>query len=144
MSDLHKHMIDLSVAQIKKLQSAFKKRKSVIIGLKNDQLQGGKNGILLTNEQHKLVKKALQNLKGLRLNIAYDQLLKSKEGGLLNEGLTFIEDNIPGIKYVTPFLRKTIIRLLRKEIDEEFKKLEGSGLDDKTLNITKKRLHKAI
>lgn len=155
MSDLHKHMIDLSVGQIKKLKSAFKKRKSVVIGLANEELKGGKYGILLTSEQSKMVKKALQNSKGLRLNISYDQLLKSKEGGLLNEVLSFIENNIPFAKNVTPLIRNKaapaikeyVVPWLKDWLNSELDKIingkVGSGLDVKTVNAIRKHFNKA-
>lgn len=155
MSDLHKHMIDLSVGQIKKLKSAFKKRNSVVIGLANEELKGGKDGILLTSEQSKMVKKALQNSKGLRLNISYDQLLKSKEGGLLNEVLSFIENNIPFTKNVTPLIRNKaapaikeyVVPWLKDWLNSELDKIingkVGSGLDVKTVNAIRKHFNKA-
>lgn len=155
MSDLQKYKINLSEGQKRKLKFAFKKRKSVIIGLTNDQLQGGKNGILLTSEQNKLVKKALQNSKGLRLNISYDQLLKSKEGGLLNEVLSFIENNIPYAKNITPLIRnkaapaikKYIVPWLKDWLNSELDKIingkVGSGLDVKTVNVIRNHFNKA-
>lgn len=155
MSDLQKYKINLSEGQKRKLKFAFKKRKSVIIGLTNNQLQGGKNGILLTSEQNKLVKKALQNSKGLRLNISYDQLLKSKEGGLLNEVLSFIENNIPYAKNITPLIRNKaapaikeyIIPWLKDWFNSELDKIingkVGSGLDVKTVNVIRNHFNKA-
>lgn len=78
MSDLHKHMFKLSNGQKKKLKFAFKKRRPVTIGLANDQLEAGEDGILLTGEQTKAVKRAWKNYNGLTLIIGYDQLAKSK------------------------------------------------------------------
>lgn len=150
MSDLHKYKINLSDGQKEKLKFAFKKRKSVVIGLSNDQLQGGKSSILLTNEQYKLVKKALNNSKGLRLNINYEQLLKSKEGGLLNEILEFVEENIPYAKKFTPIIRNNAESVFEEYVipwlTSEFKKLRkksGSGLDIQTFNAIRSDLIKA-
>lgn len=154
MGDLHKYKIDLSDGQKKKLKFAFKKRKSVVIGLTNKQLKGGKNSILLTDEQNKFVKKALKDSKGLRLNISYDQLLKSKEGGLLNEVLSFIEENIPYAKNITPLIRNKaapeikeyVVPWLKDWLNSELDKIingkVGSGLDVKTVNVIRKHFDK--
>lgn len=155
MSDLHKHMFNLSDGQKKKLKLAFKKRKPTIIGLASDQLKSGKDGILLTEEQNKAVKKALKNSKGLRLNISYDQLQKSKEGGLLNEVLEFIEDNIPYAKKITPLIRNKAAPAIKeyvvpwlkdwlnKELDKIINGKVGSGLDKKTLSVVRNHFNKA-
>lgn len=155
MSDLHKHMFKLSDGQKNKLKIAFKRRKPTIIGLTNDQLKGGKDGILLTEEQNKVLKKALKNSKGLRLSISYDQLLKTKEGGLLNEVLEFIEGNIPYAKKITPLIRNKaapaikeyVVPWLRDWINSELDKIihgkVGSGLDRQTVDVIRSYLNKA-
>lgn len=155
MSDLHKHKINLSEGQKKKLKIAFKRRKPVTIEVTNEQLKGGKDGILVTDEQNKSIKQALKNSKGIRLNISYDQLLKSKEGGLLNEVLEFIENNIPYAKKVTPLIRNKAAPAIKEyvvpwlkdwinsELDKIIKGKAGSGLDVKTVDILRNHLNKA-
>ena len=150
MSELHKHNLNLSDGQKTKLRIAFKKRKSAIIGLTNDQLKG-KDSILLNDEQHKAVLKAIKNHKGLRLNIGYDQLLRSKEGGLLNEILEFIENSVPFAKKVTPLVRKKIapaikeyvVPWLKDWINKELDNVMGAGLDRKTLDHIRVHLSNA-
>lgn len=155
MSDLYKHMLNLSEGQKKKLKFAFKKRGHVTIGLASDQLRAGKDGILLTGEQSRAVKRALKNSKGLRLIIGYDQLVKSKEGGLLNEVLEFIEDNIPFAKRITPLIRNKaapaikeyVVPWLKEWLNSELDKIingkVGSGLCKKTLGVVRTNLNKA-
>lgn len=153
MSELHKHNINLSDRQKNRLRIAYKKRKSVIIGLSADQLQNGNTSILFTDDQHKAIIKAKKNKKGLRLNVSYDQLTKNKEGGLLNEILEFIEDNVPYAKKVSPFVRHTVAPAVKdhvipwlrdwinKELDKVIKK--GSGLDMNTADTIRSHLNKA-
>ncbi len=151
--DMHKHKLNLSDGQKTKLRIAFKKRRSAIIGLTSDQITSGKDSILFTDEQHKDILKARKNQKGLRLNISYDQLLKSKEGGLLNEILEFIENSVPLAKYATPVVRNKVAPAIKeyivpwlkdwinKELDNVIKK--GSGLDQNTVHQIRNHLTSA-
>lgn len=152
--DLHKHNISLSDRQKNRLRIAYKKRRGVTVGLTADQLSKG-NPVLLTDEQQKAVNKARGNKKGLRLTISYDQLLKNKEGGLLNEVLEFIEDNIPYAKKITPLIRKQAAPAIKEyvvpwlkdwinnELDNVIKGKEGSGLDAKTIQYVRDHMTKA-
>lgn len=154
MDELHKHNINLSDRQKNRLRIAFKKRNSAVIGLSAEQLKNGNNSILLTEDQHKAIVKAKKNNKGLRLTISYDQLAKNKNGGLLNEILEFIEDNVPYAKKVTPFVRHTAAPAIKehvipwlkdwinKELDKVIKK--GSGLDVNTVDVIRSHFLKAV
>ena len=132
MSELHKHKINLSERQKNKLRIAFKKQKSAIIGLTNDQLKG-EDFILLTDEQHKNILRAQKNNKGLRLTITYEQLQKSKDGGLLKEILSFVEDKLPfglGKNIVTPLVKKKVAPLLKNKFIPWLKELIDGELDE--------------
>lgn len=82
MSKLHIHKISLSDGQKRRMKTAFKKRKTVVVGLTHDSITDGSYHILLTYLQHRSVNRVFKTKTGLRLVLGYEQLLKNKEGGL--------------------------------------------------------------
>lgn len=130
MSELHRHRIRLSEGQKRKLRIAYKKRRTTVIGLKNENTSSGGDLILLTDAQHKAVGKAVRNKTGIRLVMSYDQLLKNKEGGLLKEMLEFVETTVPGGKrFISPLVKKQIAPLLKEQFLPWLKKLIDNELD---------------
>lgn len=130
MNELHKHNIRLSDGQKRKLRCAYKRQKTIVIGLQNSQLSKGNDKILLTHEQHRAVTKAIQKNAGVRLRISYDQLLRNKNGGLLKEVMQFIETDVPGGKrFISPLVRKQIAPLLRNRFIPWVKELIDGELD---------------
>jgi len=138
MNDQHEHRIILTDGQKRKLRIAYKKRRPVVIGLKNEAISSGGEKILLSTTQYKLIKKALKNKTGVRLVLGYDQLLKNKEGGFLKEMLELIETSVPGGKtiisplvrqQVAPLLKNHFIPWLKNLIDNELESvIKGAGL----------------
>lgn len=130
MSGVYTHNIRLTDGQKQKLRSAYRKRKSTTIGLRNEQLSGGPNRILLTFEQHKALSSALKSNRGLRLLLDYEQLVKNKAGGFLKEMLNMIETTIPGVKtFISPIVRNNIAPLLRNRFVPWLKELIDNELD---------------
>lgn len=131
MSELHRHKIRLSDGQKRKMKTAYKKRRTVVIGLSHENISGGgSDHIMLTEQQHKAVSKAVKNKTGIRLALSYDQLMKNKEGGLLKEMMNFIEDDVPGGKrFISPLVRKNIAPLLRERFIPWLKDLIDNELD---------------
>jgi len=129
MSELHRHKIRLSPRQKNKLRLAYKKRRNTVIGLKRDDIGSGEH-ILLTERQHKAVNKALKHNTGLRLILGFDQLMKNKEGGLLKEMLSFVEENVPGGKrFISPLVRHQIAPILKDHFLPWLKQLIDHELD---------------
>lgn len=131
--DLYKHKVSLSDRQKNNLRIAQKKQKSVTIGLTYNQLSKGNNEIMLNNEQHKAVVKALKNRKGLRLFLHGFQV----GSGLLNDILVKAENNLPLVSSVTPFLRKKIAPLLKEKLVPWLKNFIDEELDDVIKNDPK-------
>jgi len=130
MSELQRHSIRLSEGQKRKLRTAYKKRRTAVIGLTRENVLRGGDNILLTPKQHLAVNKAVKNQKGLRLVMSYDQLLKNKEGGLLKEMLEFVETTVPGGKrFVSPLVRHQIAPMLKEQFLPWLKKLIDNELD---------------
>ena len=130
MEDLYRHRISLSGGQKRKLRLAFKKRRAAVVGLTYSNIKSGEDHILLTKEQHKAVDRAARNNRGVRLLIHYEQLLKNKEGGLLNEMLGFVETNVPGGKrFISPLVRNKLAPLLKNKFVPWLKSLIDKELD---------------
>lgn len=131
MSELHNHKIKLSDGQKKKLLTAYRRRRSVALGLSRDQLNGyGGDDVMLNLQQHQNVVKAKKANKGLRLELSYDQLLKNKQGGLLKEVLNLIESDVPGGKrFISPVVRHALAPLLKNKFVPWLKNLIDNELD---------------
>lgn len=130
MSDLHRHRIRLSDSQKRKLRIAFKKRRTAVIGLTNENIAHGNDHILLNAVQHKAVEKATRNKTGLRLVLSYDQLLKNKEGGLLKEMLELVEASVPGgRRFISPLIRNQVAPILKNKFIPWLKELIDNELD---------------
>lgn len=129
MSELHKHRISLSKGQKQKLRIAYKKRKSAVIGLKNNQLSNVKSGsdLMLNDRQHKALVKANKNKTGLRLTLSYDQL--STQGGLLKEMLELVETSVPGGHFISPLVKNKIAPLLKNHFIPWLKSVIDNELD---------------
>lgn len=126
-NDLHKHTINLSDGQKRKLRAAYKKRKPAVIGLTKTQLtEESGSEIMLTNDQHKAVMKAIKNKSGVRLILGHDQV----QGGLLKEVLEFVDNNVPYTKkYVTPLIRSKVAPLLKEHFVPWLKEFIDKELD---------------
>lgn len=134
MSELHRHRIRLSPRQKSKLRVAFKKRRTVVIGLGREDLSGAGGGggehVLLTELQHRSVNRAVKNNTGLRLVMSYDQLVKNKEGGLLKQMLDFVETSVPGGKrFISPLVKNDIAPMLKNHFLPWLKNLIEHELD---------------
>lgn len=130
MEGLHKHKIHLSDGQKRKLFSAYKRQKPIVVGLTNEQLSRGKYNVLLTDDQHKAVSKAVKSNRGVRLTMNYNQLLLNKEGGLLKEMMDVFESTVPGGKrFISPLIRRRIAPLLKERFIPWIKNLIDSELD---------------
>lgn len=130
MSVTYKHNIRLSDGQKRKLRAAFKKRKTAVIGLSKENISGGRDSIMLENDQHRAISKAIKNNTGVRLVMSYEQLMKNKKGGLLKEMLDFVEDTVPGGKrFISPLVRKQIAPMLRQKFLPWLSKLIDNELD---------------
>ena len=131
MDNQHEYRISLSDGQKRKLRLAYKRRKPVTIGLTNKAISsGGGEKILLSTDQYKAVKKAVKNKTGIRLIMGFEQLLKNKQGGLLEEMLKFIEKTVPGgKKIISPLVRKQVAPLLKNQFIPWLKNLIDNELD---------------
>lgn len=131
MSELHHHRIKLSDGQKRKLLTAYKSRRGVVVSLRNEQLNSsGGDEIILNQKQHQTVNKAKSANKGLRLELSYDQLLKNKKGGFLNEVLNMVESNVPGAKrFISPVVRHSLAPLLKQQFVPWLKRLIDRELD---------------
>lgn len=137
-----------------KIKSAFKKKSGVTIQFSPDQMHNGKDRVLLTKRQLNKFEKHKKDGKGVRIEFTYNQLRENQKGGLLNELLEFVEDNIPYAKRITPIIRKggaplikdhlvpLITDWLNNELDKVIKGKEGSGLDLETVSYIKDYLIK--
>lgn len=143
----HRHVLSLSDGQKRKLRIAYKKRRSVIVGLSNRQLSsspssnckgdGGGEQVILNERQHKMLTKAVKNHTGVRLALSYDQLVKNREGGLLKEMLELVENTVPGGKtIISPLVRNNLAPLLKDHFIPWLKSLIDNELD--TIITTKK------
>lgn len=131
MSELHRHKIRLSDGQKRKLKTAYKKRRTVVIGLAYENINsGGGDHILLTEQQHRAMTRAVKNKTGLRLALSYDQLMQNKQGGLLKEMLGFIEDDVPGgRRFISPLVRERLAPMLKEKFLPWLKDLIDNELD---------------
>lgn len=126
----HKHNVALTPGQKRKLRTAYKKRRSAILGLKHDQLSGGRDQIMLTDAQHRALVSAGKANRGLRLVLSYDQLTRNKNGGLLKEMLGMVEKlPLVGKSVVSPLVKKKLAPLLRDHFIPWLKRLVDSELD---------------
>lgn len=126
----HKHNFALTPGQKQKLRTAYKKRRPAILGLKRDQLSGGRDQILLSSAQHRALQSAGKANRGLRLVLSYEQLTKNKNGGLLKEMLGMVEQlPLVGKSVVAPLVRKKLAPLLRDHFIPWLKHLVDSELD---------------
>ncbi|KAG8279406.1 hypothetical protein J6590_106264 [Homalodisca vitripennis] len=134
--------IRLSEAQKRKLRAAYKRRKSTVIRLSNEQLSHGSDRILLSGEQHKDVSRAVKNKKGLQLLLSYNQLVSYKQGGVLKEIMEMVDSSVPGVKrFISP------LSLVDEELDTIIEKdPTGRGLKrrigrklDALLSVNKKK-----
>lgn len=153
----HKHKISLSNIQRNKLRVGYKKQKLVVLTLKNDQLKHGNVEVLLNDQQHRQVEKAIKNGTGIRLILEYTQLKDNVNGGLLKEILEMAENSIPYFKRfasplikdkVAPALKNQFIPWLKKLVDEELDTLmttdpTGAGLRKRINNALNQALHTA-
>uniref|UniRef100_A0A8D9BB82 Uncharacterized protein n=1 Tax=Cacopsylla melanoneura TaxID=428564 RepID=A0A8D9BB82_9HEMI len=72
--------LNLTEFQIKKIKSAYKKKVSIRVQLKHDQIGAGSSSFSLTDRQIAKLNKAKGLKKGVRIDITYNQI---KTGGFL-------------------------------------------------------------
>ena len=122
--------IRLSTGQKRKLRTSYRKRRGVVISLKKEQLSGGGDNVMLTDDQNKAVIKSMKNNKGLRLLLSFEQLMKNTHGGLLKELLEKAEAVVPlGKSVLSPLVKKRLAPLLRDRFVPWLKQLIDSELD---------------
>lgn len=151
---MEKVNVNLTDYQKSKIKSAFKKNNNVSIQFEINQFTtNGKDILLLTKRQQNKLQKHKKLNTGLRFEFSYIQLKQIKDGGLLNEILN-VSDYIPGINSLTPKVRKgakivkeNVIPKFRSFIDwldHELANVQGSGLDENTLNYIKTNFKKNL
>ena len=128
--------LNLNKTQLKKIKAAFNKKTDVTIQLKNSQIGTGKEKFHLTETQISKLNKSKKEMKGVRLELKFDQI---KQGGflpLLFAGIGAASALAGGVSAVA----NTIIdrkhkKVEEKEVERHNREMEKIAKNTKALQI---------